>query len=333
MILSDADLRQRLADLNIETSNPNFAFDPATQIQPCSIDLRLGDIAWKPRRRKRIDLSNNAPLGPQITEAFERVSLSYPKGYLLKPGQMLLCRTYEKFSIPVDLMGRLAGRSSLGRLGLSVVGPSNFINPGWRGHMPLTVLNESPFSVRLYPYLGIVQFCLSTLTQPPQRIYGAVGLGSKYIEDDGGPSKYWLDVTIQQLKDNRDAIIASNEAQGFLQSFASELDEPTRRRLLRRIDKAGVISNVDDTIESFVSSERTRQAITYLLPIIVSVPLAIIVPEFFNLWSGGLGSRLLLGGLVGAAVLLLVWIFRAQLGTTIQPGELVRIAANLKRKA
>jgi deoxycytidine triphosphate deaminase len=199
-ILSDCELNARITELHIQTDNPNFPFDATKQIQPCSIDLRLSDVIWTPKRFRSINLSEDSRQGSSITNAFRRKRLTFPKGYVLGPGKFVLCRTYESFTIPNNLTAWLVGRSSLGRLGLSIASPSCFINPGWRGHMPLMLVNHSPFKIRVHPYLGIVQLCLETLSSRPNRAYGAEEIGSKYIDDDGGPSKYWLDHSIRVLE-------------------------------------------------------------------------------------------------------------------------------------
>jgi hypothetical protein len=80
VILSDNELIARLAGLRIETSNPNFGFNKDAQVQPCSIDFRLDTVAWLPKRFRRIDLSDRTPLGPQITNAYQRIQMSFPRG-------------------------------------------------------------------------------------------------------------------------------------------------------------------------------------------------------------------------------------------------------------
>jgi hypothetical protein len=97
--------------------------------------------------------------------------------------------------------------------------------------MPLMLINHSPFWIHLQPYLGIVQLCLSPVSSKPSKLYGEANLRSKYIDDDGGPSKYWLDHTIRALAENLNLKAASPEAEAFLEKYSRHLDEPTRRRL------------------------------------------------------------------------------------------------------
>lgn len=329
MVLADVDLKARLVDLEIETPNPNFPFYEDLQIQPCSIDLRLSEVFWLPRRG-RIDLSDDTPLGPQITRAFVRRKMAFPKGFRLGPGKFLLGRTYEKFSIPNGYMGRLVGRSSLGRLGLSIATQSNLINPGWSGHMPLIIFNQSPFDIILHPYIGVVQLCLIRLSSDAEKPYGSAGVGSKYIGDDGGPSKYWLDRTVADLRSNRNGRTAHDEVVRILEKFSQALDEPTRRRFSRAVEKAGTITEVDDLLEGFIASERVRAAIFPVGTMVISVPAAILVSWLPAMWSEGWLARIAAGLVAAVFIAGLGWMAWTQWGSTITPGELRRTASEVR---
>src|SRR5205085_4347843 len=119
---------------------------------------------------------------------------------VLKPSEMLLGRTYEIFTIPKDHAGKLEGRSSFARLGLAVHCSADFINPGYRGHMPLQLINFSRSSIRVFPLIPICQLILVRLSSTPTRVYGDRELSSKYMDDDGGPSYWWRDKRIKSLK-------------------------------------------------------------------------------------------------------------------------------------
>jgi deoxycytidine triphosphate deaminase len=101
VILSDTDILKRLPDLDVKAADANFPFDAEKQVQPCSIDLRLDRTIWMPTLGAvlfgTIDLSNQTPLGPEITGAFKKEKIESPKGLLLRPRQFVLGRTYESF--------------------------------------------------------------------------------------------------------------------------------------------------------------------------------------------------------------------------------------------
>jgi len=331
MILSDRDLKARLPELHVRASNPNFQFDPDSQVRSCSIDLRLSDILWMPRKGIRIDLSDVSPLGSQVDRAFVRKHITFPAGYRLRPGEMVLGRTYEAFVIPPDLTGRLVDRSSFGRLGLSVAGLVTLINPGWSGHMPLAIVNHSPFDIILHPFIGIVQLCLHRLTEKAEVQYGAPGSGSKYVDDDGGPSRYWLDRTITALRENANAKRTTPETQAFLEYYSALLDESTRKRFGRHVGRYGPISDLGDLLEAFVKSERLRTAAIPTMTVLVGIPLALLTSWLPALWAAGWFARLFIGGLTLAAVVGLGWIAWTQFGTTIPPAELRRMAIDLRK--
>lgn len=329
MILSDNELRAILDQVQIETSNPNFPFDAERQIQPCSIDLRLSDVFWKPKGWRALDLSDATPLGPKVGAAFKQVRLTYPGGYLLRPGRSVLARTYEKFSIPEQFAGWLIGRSSLARLGLSVCSAAHFINPGWRGHMPLLITNHSPFAIRLQPYLGIVQFCLIKTTSVPSRLYGTHGVGSKYIADEGGPSRYWLDHSIKTLLENPNATKATPAVADTLKRYADQLDEPTQARFARHIERYGVISDVRSFFASFVTGERRRSNTLILISTLAVIVTGVVVSWLPALIGRGLLVGMVAGALVVAAVALILWQVVLQRNSTISSAELSRMAREM----
>ncbi|MCR6645346.1 MAG: dCTP deaminase [Terricaulis sp.] len=329
MILADNELRAQLGRLEFETSNPNFPFDAERQIQPCSIDLRLSDVFWKPRAWRTLDLSDATPLGPKVSKAFKRVRLAYPDGYLLRPGCSVLARTYEKFSIPEGFVGWLVGRSSLARLGLSVCSAAHFINPGWRGHMPLLISNNSPFAIRIQPYLGIVQFCLLTSSSVPSRLYGARGIGSKYVDDDGGPSRFWQDHTIKRLLENPNATKATPEVGEILRHYADRLDEPTQARFARHIEQYGVVSDIRTFFAAFVASERQRSNTLILISTLTVIITGVVVSWLPSLIGRGLLIGAFAGALVVSAVALVLWQVVLQRNSTISSAELSRMAREM----
>lgn len=330
MVLADVDIRERLADLDIATSNPNFPFEEK-QIQPCSVDLRLSELVWKPRLFRSLDLSDKTPLGPKIANAFRRTVISEKHGMQIRPGEFILARSYERFTIPGDLCGQLLGRTSLGRLGLSVVSPSNLINPGWRGHMPLMLINHSPFTVRIFPYLGVVQLCLMNLSREPKNKYGVADIGSKYIDDDGGPSKYWLDYTIETLRNslNLKKVDAGNEK--IIERYSAALDEPTRSRFLTHLKKSDVINDLDRFFEGFITKERMRSALIQIFGILLGgVLLGGLVTWLPELMKHGLRGQAVGVAFILLAISLVVWIFRALFASTLSPGELRRLADDVR---
>lgn len=200
MYLSDRDVEPLLKEMNIVCDDPEHPFDSSEQVQPCSIDLRLSNIFWEPIPHKTIDLRRSRLLDLAPRRFWRRKVLSKGAVLTLRPGKLILGRVYEKFSIPSKCAGKIEGRSSFARLGLAVHCSADFLNPGYRGHMPLQLVNHSTQSLKLVPFLPICQLLLIPLSSEPSRTYGTVELQSKYMDDDGGPSYWWRDKRIRRLQ-------------------------------------------------------------------------------------------------------------------------------------
>ncbi len=237
MYLIDTEIRQRLPDLDIVT-NPGIPFDADKQVQPCSIDLRLSPIYWRYTGRGVVDLKGSHLLELNPRRHWVRHELSMGESITLKPLDVVLGRIYERLTIPTDCAGAIEGRSSFARMGLSVHATGGFINPGWRGHMPLTLFNSGKATLRIPAYMPICQLMFVKLAEAPSRIYGDTSLASKYMNDDGGPSYWWRDRVLR----------------GILESMGlHDLGQEMQERLLQRI---GVPSDaILESLDRFVSSK------------------------------------------------------------------------------
>jgi dCTP deaminase len=179
MILSDADILARLGegDLVIEP-----LADVDTQVQPASVDLRLGSEFLEFRR------TNIACIHPDDAgEVDEYVRETHvPEGgeFVLHPGDFVLGTTRERVEIPPDLVAHVEGRSSLGRLAIVVHATAGLADPGYHGQITLELSNLGNAPVSLTPGMRISQLTFTELSSPAQRPYGAER-GSKYQNQDG----------------------------------------------------------------------------------------------------------------------------------------------------
>ena len=104
----------------------------------------------------------------------------------------MLGSTLERIRLPDDLVARLEGKSSLGRLGLLIHSTAGFIDPGWDGHVTLELSNVANLPITIYYGMKIGQVSFVQLTEPAEVPYGADALGSKYQGQRGPtPSRYW----------------------------------------------------------------------------------------------------------------------------------------------
>jgi dCTP deaminase len=185
MILSDRSMREEIARGRIRIEP--LADDA---IQPSSIDLRLGD-------RIRVFRNNHIPhidLRQDTADLTEVVELQQGQPFYLRPGEFALGVTEEWITVPDDLVARLDGKSSLGRLGLLIHATAGLVDPGWEGRLTLELANLAPFPITLFVGMKIGQISYIKMTTPVDVPYGAGKLASKYQGDrEPTPSKYHLE--------------------------------------------------------------------------------------------------------------------------------------------
>jgi dCTP deaminase len=180
MILSDADLLDRLeaGDLVVEPLD-----DPEMQIQPASIDLRLGPEFLEFRRTNIACIHPNRE--EEVSEYIEETYVDEGEEFILHPGDFVLGTTKERVEIPPDLVAHVEGRSSLGRLAIVVHATAGLCDPGYKGQITLELSNLGTAPVSLTPGMRISQLTFTELSTPAQRPYGKER-GSKY-QDQRGP--------------------------------------------------------------------------------------------------------------------------------------------------
>jgi len=104
----------------------------------------------------------------------------------------VLGSTAERVALPTDLVARLEGKSSLGRLGLLIHSTAGFVDAGWDGHLTLELSNVATLPITLYPGMKIGQISFIRMTTPADVPYGSAAVGSKYQGQRGPtPSRYW----------------------------------------------------------------------------------------------------------------------------------------------
>lgn len=172
MVLSDRSIREAL-DAGRIVIRPLDAAD----IQPASVDLHLS-------RRVRV-FSNSRQPYIDVRESMERLTelVEIPdesQPFILHPGEFVLGSTVEHIELPEDLVARLEGKSSLGRIGLVIHSTAGFVDPGWKGNLTLELSNLARLPITLYYGMKIGQISFLRLTTPAERLYGAPELGSKY---------------------------------------------------------------------------------------------------------------------------------------------------------
>jgi dCTP deaminase len=145
-------------------------------IQPASVDLKLGR-SFRVFHNHRITAVD---LGDPPSELTEPVTVDEGGSFVIHPGEFCLGRTAEWVELPDDVVARIEGKSSLGRLGLVVHATAGFCDPGWKGTLTLELANFNSVPIILRPGLPIAQLSFMTLDRPAERPYGHPDLGSHY---------------------------------------------------------------------------------------------------------------------------------------------------------
>ena len=178
MVLSDQTIKHEIARGGIVVRPFNEA-----DVQPASIDLHLDAKlrVFRNYTEPYVDLNKDLPELTQI----EEISSDVP--FILHPGEFVLGNTLEHIELAANVVARLEGKSSLGRIGLLIHSTAGFVDPGWQGTLTLELSNVSRLPLTLYRGMPIGQISFQYLTTEAERPYGSEGLRSRY-QGQAGPT-------------------------------------------------------------------------------------------------------------------------------------------------
>jgi dCTP deaminase len=171
VVLSDRDIRAEIAAGRI-------VIDPYVPeaVQPSSVDLHL-DRRFRVFKNSRYPYIDVREEQPELTELVE---IAGDEPFILHPGEFVLGSTLERVQLPDDLVARLDGKSSLGRLGLLIHSTAGFVDPGWEGTLTLELSNVANLPITLYDGMKIGQISFQRLSSPVEVAYGDARIGSRY---------------------------------------------------------------------------------------------------------------------------------------------------------
>ena len=183
VILSDRTIKEEIAAQRI-------VIDPLDEanIQPSSVDLHIDRYfrVFRNHTTGIIDVKKN------LEDLTELVEIGVDDVFILHPGEFVLGTTLERVQLPNDLVARLEGKSSLGRLGLLIHSTAGFVDAGWNGQLTLELSNVATLPITLYPHMKIGQISFIKMTTDADHPYGSGEVGSKYQDQVGPiPSKYY----------------------------------------------------------------------------------------------------------------------------------------------
>lgn len=182
MVLSDRSIKKALEE-------GRLVIEPLGEdcVQPSSVDLHVDQYfrVFRNHSERVIDVRESQE------DLTELIDVGTERPMILHPGEFMLGSTTERVGLPDDIVGRLDGKSSLGRLGLVIHSTAGFIDAGWDGHITLELSNVANLPITLYAGMKIGQISFFEMTTSADRPYGSSGLGSKYAGQRGPtPSRY-----------------------------------------------------------------------------------------------------------------------------------------------
>jgi dCTP deaminase len=183
VILSDRTIREEIKAGRIEID----PFDESC-VQPSSVDLHVDSVfrTFHNARYPFIDVRK------PMEDLTERVEVPSGEAFILHPGEFVLGSTRERIQLPDDLVARLEGKSSLGRLGLLIHSTAGYVDPGWDGYLTLELSNVANLPITIYPGMKIGQISFFRLTTAADTPYGSSEVGSKYQGQRGPtPSRFF----------------------------------------------------------------------------------------------------------------------------------------------
>jgi dCTP deaminase len=183
MILSDRSIRE-------EIKAGRIVIDPFSDdcVQPSSVDLHCDSVfrVFHNARYPFIDVKQ------PMDDLTESVEVLDGEAFILHPGEFVLGSTRERVALPEDLVARLEGKSSLGRLGLLIHSTAGYVDPGWDGYLTLELSNVANLPITIYPGMKIGQISFFRLSTPADNPYGSSAAGSKYQGQRGPtPSRFF----------------------------------------------------------------------------------------------------------------------------------------------
>jgi dCTP deaminase len=189
VILSDRSIREQI-DAGRIVIDP---YDPAL-VQPSSVDVRISHLfrIFQNHTAGVIDVKADQTAMTELVEMPVGDDGNGDEPFMLHPGEFVLGSTLERLAMPDDIVGRVEGKSSLGRLGLLIHSTAGFVDAGFDGHITLELANVASLPITLYPGMKIGQVSFMQMTTRADSPYGQGAKGSKYQGQRGPtPSRYF----------------------------------------------------------------------------------------------------------------------------------------------
>jgi dCTP deaminase len=190
MVLSDRTIREEIGANRIAIE----PFDDS-MVQPSSVDVRV-DRQFRVFHNARYPFID---VRQPMEELTELVRVDDDEPFILHPGEFVLGQTLERVRLPNDIVARLEGKSSLGRLGLLIHSTAGFVDAGFEGNLTLELSNVANLPITIYHGMPIGQISFMRMDSPVEQPYGSGEAGSKYQgQAEPTPSRFYLNFKDRQ---------------------------------------------------------------------------------------------------------------------------------------
>ena len=182
MILSDREIKKLVEDKKAVSTKKGPSINMDKQLGPSSLDLRLG-YTFGILNTRKVEMIDTKDMS-KYNQYIEEEKHSSEDGVIVHPGEFILGTTLETVDMPDDIVGRVEGRSSYGRLGIIIHTTAGFIDSGFKGQITLEIQNLGNVPVKIYPEDRICQIAFETMSSPAEIPYGKK-TDSKYMNQEG----------------------------------------------------------------------------------------------------------------------------------------------------
>lgn len=244
MQLCDKQIYEAMAkgDLLFVGANSKYPFKKDIQVQPASVDLRLGNRIMRFKDSiASFDINNIKDIKTHLSVQY----VNEGEPIRIGPNEVIFAQIYEQISIPNYLSARIEGRSRVARLGISVHCTGDYINPGFAGAMPLQLINHNPFPVILYPYIDICQMILYELSGVPLISYlerSSLPYNTYYNETNPSPSILSTNVSDDSLENS----IVAMRIRKLIENYYDTLEAEVKSNVKNSNRYQGPIMSVID---------------------------------------------------------------------------------------
>lgn len=227
----------------------DYPFQPEIQVQPASVDLRLGNrIVRYPKDIQEFNVRDLKTVGQKLEVQYVDVGAEIRIG----PREIVFGQIYEQIAICDKYSARIEGRSRMARLGVSVHCTGDYINPGFAGAMPLQIVNHNSFTVILYPFMTICQMIIYQLTSKPLISYSERSIlpfNQYYGETNPSPSILDRDPEVSPGVELNSVVLLKTRA--LIQNYIDTMDKDRERIKENDVTSSKVIFNITNNIKEY----------------------------------------------------------------------------------